>query len=236
MKRYLVILGGATAFGLLVAFITSSLEIPTDVVMQHYWRWGIVVIVLAAILNWLYFMHYARQIRAALPLLEEGNATAYIERLRPLYEKAKGRHLKQLLALNLSAGYADRKEYERAIAYLQSMEGARLPRAFRMVYALNMSMLHFQVGREAEGLGYYHAQSKALAAARNDKNLAPHVAILDILACIAEGKTQEAHRLLQEAKSKHSAPRLEEDYATILQTLQARDAASDTGSSDLPAQ
>ena len=203
------------ALGISLGFITSVLDIDKDVFMKYYIVAAILIVLGVFLYNLLYIRKHNQEMNQAINLLNEGKTEEYMVRVSELERKVKGKALKNLMRLNLTAGYCDLKEYEKALEILESLRKEKLKGDVELVWRLNTCLCYFYTGRTKEAMQLYN-ESKAFFSASKKKGLhVPNIAILDMLAMIEDGRKKEARQYLEFAREKWPQMRLEEDYRMI---------------------
>ena len=203
------------ALGISLGFITSVLDIDRDVFMKYYIVAAILIVLGVFLYNLLYIRKHNQEMNQAINLLNEGKTEEYMVRVSELERKVKGKALKNLMRLNLTAGYCDLKEYEKALEILETLRKEKLKGDVELVWRLNTCLCYFYTGRRKEAMQLYN-ESKALFSSSKKKGLhVPNIAILDMLAMIEDGRKKEARQYLEFAREKWPQMRLEEDYRMI---------------------
>lgn len=188
----------------------------------------IAVIVLCLAFNLVYNSRYLKRANALLPFLESGKTGEFISTMESLIQKAKGQKLKDLLRLNLSAGYGRAGQHDRAIELLEDLPEKPFPKQFKMVRRMNLCASYFAVGENAKGLELYRASQECFEPFRADLPYSRNLAALDISAAAAEGDYQRARELLAHAKSTLS----EDEYQTIFHELEGKVTAGQAASDE----
>lgn len=145
----------------------------------------IAVIVLCLAFNLVYNSRYLKKANALLPFLESGKTGEFISTMESLIQKAKGQKLKDLLRLNLSAGYGRAGQHDRAIELLEDLPEKPFPKQFKMVRRMNLCASYFAVGENAKGLELYRASQECFEPFRADLPYSRNLAALDISAAAA---------------------------------------------------
>lgn len=215
MKRFLRVIGAGVCLGAALGIVRAVFQIDDGV----FWRWFLglaaAVIIGAALFNILYSLRYQRKMDAAVRLLEEGRTAEYIDAVEALRRTAKGKYIKNYLTLNLSAGYCDLKQFDKATDILEGLSGERLPGVVRMVQRLNLCVCYFYTGQNARAMELYRAGRKEFAAYRKTAVYGGSLAVLDMFAAIAENRPEDARTLLRTARKTWDRPRLRDDYKYI---------------------
>ena len=208
-------LASGVFLGIALGFITSALDIDKDVFLKYYIVVAILIVVGVFLYNLLYIRKHNQEMNQAINLLNEGKTEEYMVRVSELERKVKGKALKNLMRLNLTAGYCDLKEYEKALEILETLRKEKLKGDVELVWRLNTCLCYFYTGRRKEAMQLYN-ESKALFSSSKKKGLhVPNIAILDMLAMIEDGRKKEARQYLEFAREKWPQMRLEEDYRMI---------------------
>jgi len=219
MKRFFRIVAIGTVLGLVLVAVQHALRIETDDFLRGYWICAAAVLGLAAVCNICYNLRYRKKLIKALSLLEQGKPDEYITAVENLLRSAKGRQLKNLLRLNLSAGYCDKKEFQKAIELLEQLETERLPRTARMVQRLNLCICYFSAGQGGRALELCDASDRLFAPYRGGAAYGKNLAVLDMLADLQRGDYDKVRRLLETARKAWDDPRLAEYYDFIEKQL-----------------
>ena len=205
-------------FGL--AGIQIILQIDKAVFMTGYWIAALVVLTGVLLVNILYNVSYQRRMKQIAPLLEAGKPQEYIEGVEQLLKTAKGQSLKTILTMNLSAGYIDLKEFDKAIELLEGISDKKLVgTAFKTVYRLNLCTCYFNTDQGEKALKLYNDSQKIFEAQRGGKLYGVNIAILDMLAAIQNRRYDQAEELLDRARQTWGEPRFQEAFQEIENTL-----------------
>lgn len=222
MKRFVRVIAFGVALGLAMVALQHALKMETGTFLQGYWLGAATLLVVAALCNICYNLRYRKKVQQAVVLLEEGKADEYITRLEGLIRTAKGEPLRNLLRLNLTAGYCNKKEYQKAIDLLETLEDARLRGAVRMIQRLNLCMCYFYTGRDDQAMKVYEASDDLFAPYRGGAAYGKNLAVLDILADIQKGRYDDARELLETARRNWNNPRIAADYDYIEKLLEEK--------------
>ena len=212
MKRIFKIIAIGIIIGVLLVIAQIALHIPKDIFLHYYWICGVVIVLGAAFFNLFYNLSYQKKMKEAVKLLEAGNAKEYIEEVESLLNTAKGRNLKNFLTVNLSAGYCDLKEYEKAIDLLESLVDERMYGVLKMVQRLNLCVCYFYSNKGKKAMDLYESSQKEFAPFLKSKLYGGNIAILNIFAAIEKGELDNAKNLLKSACEAWDNPRLQDDY------------------------
>lgn len=211
MKRYLKVLAAGVCIGIALAVFKERLNVDSALFWQWYLAAAVVIIVGAAVFNILYARRYMKKMQELIPLLENGQPAAYLAGLEELLETVKTRGLRDMLRLNLSAGYCELDRYEEAAAVLENLKfgGSRAP---EMVRRINLCVCLFHTERAAEAIEMYRASEKWFTPYREKGPYGGNIAVLDIHAAMAEGRYAEARTILDHARKTWDRPRLRKYY------------------------
>ena len=222
MKHFCKVVAAGIVLGLLLAAVRELFQVDEAAFMHFYLVAGIAVVAGAALLNLLYTGKYQKRMRRALALLEEGRVREYTEAVEKLLASARGRGLRNLLQLNLSAGYCEQKQFDRAIGILEGLSGERLWGMMKTVRRLNLCLCYFYTRQGEKALALYSESREDFSRFREKPSLGGNLAVLDMFAAIESGRYDEAERLLEGAQKSWDNPRLQEDYQYIAALLKER--------------
>ena len=110
-KIVLKIAAVGICLGLALVMIRQAFHIDQDAFMRVYWIAAPVIVAGAALASAFYYVSYQKKMRRITALLDEGKAEEYIAEMEKMLETAKGQNLRNILKLNLAAGYIDEKRY-----------------------------------------------------------------------------------------------------------------------------
>ena len=218
MKHFLKVLAAGVCIGIVLAVFKEALDIDGTL----FWRWYLiaaaVIIVGAMVFNILYARYYGKKMQELVPLLENGQPAAYLAGLEDLLKSAKTRGLRDMLRLNLSAGYCELDRYEEAVAVLESLKfgGSRVPETVRRI---NLCVCLFRTGQAAEAMELYRASEKWFTPCRGKEPYGGNIAVLDIHTAMAEGRYKEASAMLDHARKTWDKPRLRKYYGQLEQLM-----------------
>ena len=222
MKRVLKVVAFGVCLGLLLVAVQSALHIDRDAFIRGYWIAAPAVVIGAVLINAGYNIFYQRKMKKLVRLLDEGRADEYVAGVEGLLQTAKGRALRNILRLNLAAGYLNTssRRYDEAVAILEELSGERIPGAeAKMVHRLNLCMAYFHTAQYDKALSLYQNSQSVFAPFRTNKAGGGSIALLDLLAALQGKELDRAERMLAQAKQDWNDPRLQEAFREIEGTL-----------------
>ena len=220
MKRVLKIVFAGVCIGLLLGVLKGALQIDDDVFNRWYWIIAVVVVLGAVLVNVLYNVSYQRRMKRLIPLLEAQKPQEYIAGVEQLLETAKGQSLRKILTMNLSAGYIDLKQFDKAIELLEGISEKGLAGStVKTVYRLNLCTCYFQSAQGEKALELYNDSQKIFEPQRGGKLYGGNIAILDMLAAIQSKEYAQAEQILNQARQTWSTLRFQEAFQEIEHTL-----------------
>lgn len=212
LRRYLKVVGVGVCVGILLCVVRAVFRIESAVFWHWYFIAGVLVVLGAALYNFLYLRKYAKRLRAAIAHYEKGETAIYMDEIEDMLRTAKGRNLRNTLKIDLSAGYYAKGEYGRAIEILEEMADEPLRGVLRMVHRLNLCLYYFRISRNDAAMELYHAGEKEFDRCRKNKDCGGDIALVDMLAAIENGRYGEAEEMLAYARQTWDSPRLREEY------------------------
>ena len=220
MKRIWKIIVIGVCSGLVLVALQMALHIDRDVFLRWYWAAAAVVVLGAVLVNVGYNIFYQKRMQKLVPLLEAQKPREYIAGVEQLLKTAKGQSLRNILTMNLSAGYIDLKEFGKAIELLEGISDRRLVgTAVKTVCRLNLCTCYFQTGQGEKALALYRDSQSIFEAQRKGGLYGGNIAIVDILAAIQKQEYSQAEQLLDRARRTWDAPRFQEAFQEIEQVL-----------------
>lgn len=220
MKHFVKVIAAGIGLGIVLAVIQNGLQIEKTLFLKVYFMVGIAVIAGAVLINLLYYKKYRGEMQQAAVLLEEGRTQEYVDTVKNMLQRAKGRQIRNLLKLNLSAGYCDLKQFDQAIDLLEGLSQERLSGIVKMVHRLNLCVCYFYTGQNGKAMELYQASEKEFAPFRNNAAYGGNLAVLEMLADLENGEKDRTAGLLKQARETWNHPRLQEDYRKIEERLE----------------
>lgn len=220
MKRILKIIVLGVCLGFAMVVLQQSLNIDTNEFMHMYWIAAIVVILGIALINVAYNVHYQQKVGKAAKLLEDGNTYEYIDELKKLLQTAKGQNLRNVLSLNLAAGYLETKEFDLAIPMLEELSGKRLTGSgVKTAHRINLCMCYFNTKQYDKAAALYNESQQLFEQYRNSKAFGANIIILDIFMAVQAKQYAQASTLLDTAKRTYDAPRYQRAFREMDEIL-----------------
>lgn len=222
MKRMLKILALGICLGVGLYGIQQGLNIDEAVFLRWYWIIAPSVVVLALLFNVCYNLFYLYKVKALAQQLEQGHSQAYLTGMQDLFRRAKGRKLRDLLTVNLAAGYVEAKQFDTAIPMLEGMGPRQLRNSvLRVTHTINLCLSYFETAQYAKALELYQAQKPLLDSFRNNPTYGIHIAILNVVAALAQGDYTQAETLLHAAAQTKTTPRIHAALDELAHTVEA---------------
>ena len=220
MKRIWKIIVIGVCSGLVLVALQMALHIDRDVFLRWYWAAAAVVVLGAVLVNVGYNIFYQKRMQKLVPLLEAQKPREYIAGVEQLLKTATGQSLRNILTMNLSAGYIDLKEFGKAIELLEGISDRRLVgTAVKTVCRLNLCTCYFQTGQGEKALALYRDSQSIFEGQRKGGLYGGNIAIVDILAAIQKQEYSQAEQLLDRARQTWDAPRFQEAFQEIEHVL-----------------
>lgn len=216
MKRRVKIIGGGICFGVSLCILKDYFEIKDAIFWKYYCIFAVLFIAGGIGINILYNLYYQRRMQRILHLLEEDCPQEYIVQIEKLLKKAKGENLRNILRLNLAAGYMEARNPEHAIVLLEELSKQQLPSvAVKLTHRINLCECYFQTNRYEKAIQIYRENETLFARFREDRIYGANIAVLDILAKYFEGQIEQATEIMDTAQQKWEAPRFQKVFQEI---------------------
>lgn len=223
MKHYIKLVLLGVCIGIVSMLIQHAFHIEEDVFLLGYWSIAITIILLVVLFHTGYHLLYFKKMKHAIQLLEACKPQEYIEAMEHLLQTAKGKELKKVLRLNLTAGYCDLKEYEKALQILESMDNGKLKGGLQLVHHLNLCICYFYTGQIEKAMTLYQIPKESFSIYRkHPDSFTQYFFSLDILAAIATKDLRKADTLLKQAEETWHDPRSQKMYTETRSLLLAQ--------------
>jgi len=220
LKRVLKIFAVGVCTGLLLVVIQKGLQIDEDVFMRGYWAIALAVLAGVVLVNVLYNISYQKRIKRLAALLEAGKPEEYLAGVEKLLETTKGKNLRNILKIDLAAGYIELKQFSQAIDVLEGVSDKELTgAAVKAAYRINLCTSYFHTAQGGKALELYNSSQKIFESQQISKLYGGSIAILDMLAAIQNEQYGQAERLLDRARRTWSDSRFQKAFQEIDDTL-----------------
>lgn len=220
MKRILKVIVLGICLGLAMIVLQKSLNIDTDEFMHIYWIAAIGIILGAVLINVLYNIHYQQKVQKAAILLEDGKTHEYIDELKKLLKTAKGQNLRNILSLNLAAGYLEAKEFDMAVPILEELSVKRLAGSgVKTAHRINLCMCYFDTKQYDKAAALYGESRHFFDQYRNSKSFGANIMILDIFMAVQTKQYEQANALLETAKKTYDTSRYQRAFCEMAEII-----------------
>lgn len=222
MKRFFrtLILGICWALPFLLAEIIF--QIPYLTLLRYYLFLSGILIAGMTGFNLCYNLYYQKKMNAAAQLFKTGRTEEYIAEVESMRRRAKGRFAIQLCTVNLSAGYSNLKQYDKAVELLESLSDQKMSGVLKLVHRLNLCICYFYQKQTDRAMALYKDSQEIFRQYRNSKSYGGNIAILDIYAAVGAMDYTYAAQLLHTARSTWTNPRFLEDYQYLEEQIHPR--------------
>jgi hypothetical protein len=139
----------------------------------------------------------------------------YIEKLNALLENKRSPSLKAVRAINLSAAYSRKREYENAKRAILEANEKKLHKSLAPYYWTDLALYEFYLGENDAALAITGEKRELIDSLRSGPN-ALTVAILDVLQANALGDKDKAQELILAGREKFP----DEKYSSKWQELE----------------
>ena len=217
MKRAAKIVLIGVCFGLILLFLKISFRIDDAAFMHGYWIAAVAIVLGAVLINVCYNLIYFNKVKKIAKLLSEEKPQEYIDGIENLLKTAKGKTLRNILELNLAAGYIEVKQFDIAIPMLEILSHERLRgSSVNVVHRINLCL---KTAQYEKAITVYNENQGLFQQYRHHKIYGGNIAILDIIAAIINEQYNQAEELLDTAKKMYDDLRLKKLFREILDIL-----------------
>ena len=169
---------------------------------------------ITAVLSVAFFIVYEKSVEKALidkinrlkPILnEERNPDKYILESEKLLDEVKTENERAIVLINISNAYCDKHEYKTAAEKLMEIDCDRLSDNYEVMCSLYRAYVFFYLGDYASTLYIMTKYERKFNKLRNNIELEPFIAVLNIFRFIAEGNLEKANEVLFIAEQRWDA-------------------------------
>lgn len=216
MKRTIKILGLGFLLGILLLIIKEIFKIDSDVLLSYYWKIGLLVLFLILVINSLYYIIYMNKIKKIMPLYTQGNYHQYIKEMEQLLEKVKGKTLKNILKLNISAGYLELGDYKKGQQIIDQIESENLKdKNLILVYWVNKCVVHFKLNEYDEYKSIFHEKRELFNKYKENPLYKKSINDLEIMYAIVNEDYKLADKLIEQSMDRWSDEKSRKEYIDL---------------------
>lgn len=220
MKRMKKIILIGVCFGLVLFVLNLCLGIDDAVFMHDYWIAAAVIVIGSVLINLCYNLFYLNKVKKILRLLSEEKPQEYIEGIENLRKTAKGQTLRDILELNLAAGYIETKQFDISIPMLEKLSHKRWnSSAVNVVHKINLCLSYFETTRYDKAITIYNENQVLFQQYRHHDSYGGNIAILDVIAAIINEQYDRAEELLDTARKMYDDSRLQKLFQEVFDLL-----------------
>lgn len=209
--------------GICLGVVLLTVKIAFHIQEQSFWKYYLIVsgivIVGIAMFNFCYNYCCQKKMNALVPLLKQGCVEKYIAETEALLCNVKGRFAINLITINLSAGYCEFKQYNKAAELLESLSNEKLAGVLKLVYCVNLCLCYFYQQKNDKAMELYESSQKVFRSYRNHKAYGGNIAVLDIYAAIGRNDYACAAEMLETAKRTWNNAQFLDDYNALEKML-----------------
>lgn len=220
MKRIIKICAIGVCIGIMLGMIQIHFHIDDSVFWCGYCIAAIVILVGTILINLLYNRYYFKKIRNLAEQFLKEDPQKYIDGIQVLLKTAKGQGLRNILLLDLTAGYMVKQDYDKAILILNELANKRLKgSSIKIFHCYKLFICYFETQQYEKAISLYNENRKLIQKFRYHKKFGAFVAIIDVLAAMLRENYQEAEEMLDSAKKTYGETSFKEIFQVISNTL-----------------
>jgi len=220
VKRIIKIIAIGICFGLTLLLLKNICRIDDATFMRGYWIAAPAIVIGALIINVCYNLFYFNKVKKIVKLLNEEKPQEYIDGIEDLLKTAKGKNLRNILELNLAAGYIETKQFDTAIPLLEKLSYKELKgSAVNVVHKINLCLSYFETAQYDKAITIYNENQVLFQKYRHHKIYGGNIALLEVIAAIINEEYDRAEELLNCAKKIYDDPRLQKSFQEFFDIL-----------------
>lgn len=213
MKRTLKVIFAGVVLGIALLLLTQLLHIDEGDFLRIYWKLGLALILLVAIINSGYYFYKLRQLKPVMALYEAGEYKKFVEEMEELISGTRNKYLQTIMKLNLGAGYLDLNQAERLVDLYESMDVKHLKnKNLKLVYRLNLAIAYFKLEDQTAFRRIFKANEDFFAKYEYHDTYGESVSQLYLMEEIAEGHFDRAQERLNILRAQSKKPKIIDTY------------------------
>ncbi|MDO5026904.1 MAG: hypothetical protein Q4E50_03625 [Tissierellia bacterium] len=221
-KKTKILISVGVVLGLGIFLIKEAFQIEDEILFSYYWKIGLGFLISVIVINSLYLLYYLNKAKKLLDLYNKKDFRNFIDEHEKIIKKVKSRILKDQFSVNLSAGYIENGELEKARDLLEDMDfNCIKDEKISLVYAINLCVVYFELQDYKRFKEYYDGHQDLFKKFKDDKNYKKNIYELEIMYTIVVDRTyKKAEEMIEEAKQKWSDQKSQKDFNDLMIKLE----------------
>ncbi len=212
MKKAAISLGAGIILAIALLGVQELFNIDRDTFLSYYLYIALALVVGWTIFKRVHFNKHVKKMKHLQIILEQGDTDTFISEMEEALLTIKGKYLITVYKLNLSTGYCDAKQYEKAKDLLEGMPIKSLSGTALDIYLLNLCAVYFYLNDTEKAMDIYNSNTKMFKRLGGASMYSGNVAVIGVFALIEQGYIEEAQQTLASAKEININPRLYDDF------------------------
>lgn len=213
MKRTLKVILAGVVLGIALLVLTNFLHIDANVFLRIYWKLGLALILLVAIINSAYYLYKLRKLKPVMALYERGEFKKFVGEMEELISGTRNKYLQNLMKLNLGAGYLDLNQPERLVDLYESMDVNYLKsKDLKLVYRLNLAIAYFKLEDQPAFKRIFKENEDFFSSFEDHHTYGESVGQLYLMEEISEGHFDRARERLNTLRAQSKKPKMMDTY------------------------
>lgn len=187
--------------GIVVLILQIIFEIPDAAVRKGFFIGAPIVIIGAMIINIVWQINFQKKARKLFDLLKKDNKPdLFIKENEKLLNQVRSPYNIAFISINLSVGYAEMKDYEKALEVLEQVPLKGLKGINKIVYYVNQAYYYFMLGDQDSALNIIDTYQSAFREFEEHQSLGKHIKLNQVFYLSAKDQIEEAEALLASLK------------------------------------
>lgn len=213
MKHSLKVILAGVVLGIALLVLTKFLHIDEKAFLSVYWKLGLALILLVAIVNTGYYFYKLRQLKPVMALYEGGDYKKFVDELENLISGTRNKYLQNIMKLNLGAGYLDLNQPAKLVDLYESMDVNYLKnKNLKLVYRLNLAIVYFKLQDLPSFDRIFKANEAFFASFEAHATYGESVGQLYLMEEISEGHFGRARERLNTLRGNSKKPKMMNTY------------------------
>lgn len=213
MKHSLKVILAGVVLGIVLLVLTNVLHIDERAFLSVYWKLGLALILLVAIVNTGYYFYKLRQLKPVMALYEGGEFKKFVDELENLISGTRNKYLQNIMKLNLGAGYLDLNQPAKLVDLYESMDVNYLKnKNLKLVYRLNLAIAYFKLQDQPSFDRIFKANEALFASFEAHATYGESVGQLYLMEEISQGHFDRARERLTTLRGNSKKPKMMNTY------------------------
>lgn len=223
MKLIKNLIAFGVVLGAVIMAIQNKLKIDEEIFIKNYFKIAFIIIGIIFIFGLISTISKNNKMKSLNRKFKKGEYREFLDGMEKLFRQTKDKRVKDIIRMNLSAGYLEIGEYERALITLKEIDEKNIKsEKEKLVYNINLFLSLVRTNQTEEGETLYRENYYLFENNKHDKEYGGSIALIKILIDMIKGDYKKAKIRLYETKNNWQEPRFVDDFKELEEIIEKK--------------